>query len=126
MNMILYKNISAQTIYTRVINVSTGAGVTGLVLTAYISKDNGNFIAASEALGVVEKAYGVYSLVLSAAETNCDVGCVVFTGTNNTNQLAETVYFQTSAQYPTVGSVTGNIGTLASPVTMFATHSAQL
>jgi hypothetical protein len=117
--MLLFKNIASQSVYTRVTSVSTGLAVTGKTLTSYISQDNGAFTATTNA--PTEKAYGIYTVALTAAETNCTAGCIVFTG-NSSGEYVETVYFETTSQNPTVGAVVGNIGTVGTPVTMYATH----
>lgn len=121
--MILFKNRASQVVYTRITNVSTGAGV--LVanpdanIIAYIAKDSGTLTAAtnkvtkvldtSDGDNVSTRYYGLYRVTLTATETNCDSGVIVFMDANNTwpNSIAETVYFQTSEFTPQVGIASG-------------------
>lgn len=121
--MILFKNRNSQVVYTRITNVSTGAGVlvadpeTNII--AYISKDSGTLTAATNTVtkvldtsdgdNVSTRYYGLYRVTLTATETNCDSGVIVFMDANNTwpNSIAETVYFQTSEFTPQVGIASG-------------------
>ena len=113
--MILYKNQNSQVVYTKVVNITNGSLVTNATLNAFLSKDDGPFTA----LGTVKNYNnGVYSVTLTADQTNCDTGYILFTGVL-VNQQADQIFFGTSEKNPTVGSVVGNVGTSSSPISMY-------
>lgn len=113
--MILYKNQNSQVVYTKVVDITNGSLVTNATLSAFLSKDANPFTA----LGTVTNYNnGVYSVTLTADQTNCDTGYILFTAVS-TNQRADQIFFGTSEKNPTVGSVVGNVGTISSPISMY-------
>lgn len=141
--MILFKNQEGQVIYTTLTDLLTGLPVSDDSVEAFISQDGGQLVATTnsvtEVKDVAGNSYGLYSVSLTAAETNCDIGSVVFTSTlleASTDSIAakyDTVYFQTSATTPTVtiadgnynfstsgsvGSVTGSVGSISNPTSI--------
>ena len=133
--MILFKNYEGQVVYTTIVDLFTGLPIEDDVVTAYLSKDGGYFVQTSnsvtEITDVSGNGYGVYAVTLTANETNCDTGVVVFSSTlleasgDSIAASADSVYFQTSSTTPSVsiangtygfntsgfvGSVSGNVG----------------
>lgn len=117
--MILFKNKADQRVYTKVITVATGAFVTNASPTVSITKNNSVGLAFTSGQNAVfNHGNGIYSYLMAQEETNCDTGCIIFTGLT-AGQAADCIYFETTEENPTVGSVIGNIGTSITPVSMF-------
>lgn len=116
--MILFKNQEGQVVYTTITDLLTGLPVSDNSVEAFLSQDGGELVATSNAVTEVKdsggNSYGLYAVSLTATETNCDAGAVVFTSTlleASTDNIAakyDTVYFQTSATTPTVTIADGN------------------
>ena len=100
--MLVYKNTANQTVYSRVVSLTGGSQnlVTGLSgaaengLTSYISKDGGVFSGMSNP--ILEVGSGLYSLVLSQDDTNCNSAFVSMAVGNTGWFLFDPVYFQTT------------------------------
>jgi len=106
--MLVYKNTANQTIYSRVTSITGGShslvtGLSGAVgngLTSYISKDGGATFTAMQN-PILEVGRGVYSLVLSQDDTNCNSAFVSMTVGNTGWFLFDPVYFQTTKMVET-------------------------
>lgn len=118
--MILFKNYEGQVVYTTITDLLTGLPIENDTVTAYISKDGSQFVPTTNSVNEITDAggngYGVYSVNLTATETNCDTGVVIFTSTlielstDLISAKADTVYFQTSSTTPSVSIADGTYG----------------
>ena len=118
--MILFKNYEGQVVYTTITDLLTGLPIENDTVSAFISKDGGQFVATTNSVTEITDAggngYGVYAVTLTATETNCDVGAVIFTSTllelstDTIAARADTVYFQTSTTTPSVSIADGTYG----------------
>jgi len=110
---ILFKNFDNQVVYSRAVSITGGAqrlvpGMSGAAangLTAQISKDGGTISYCSNPIR--EVGSGIYKLVLTATETNCDSAVVHMTCGLTSWYLFDPVYFQTTSITPYVG-ITGS------------------
>lgn len=111
--MIIYKNTAGQYVYSRVLSITGGAqslvsGLSGASqngLTGYISKNGGSEIVISNP--IEEVGHGMYKLLLTQNETNCDTGVVQMTVGPTSWYQFDPVYFQTTNPTPSV-SITGS------------------
>lgn len=106
--MILIKNTSNQVIYTKLYNPANGVPFTGATpsnIVAYITKDNGS--EATAANQTIEVGHGIYKLILTQAETNCNTAFVNFVYVPGTYQFT-TVDIQTTEANPSVNVVQNN------------------
>lgn len=119
---ILFKNFGNQVVYTRAVGITSGrqflvSGMSGAAangLTAYISKDGGEKTYSSNPIR--EVGDGIYKLVLTQTETNCDSGVVHFVCGPTSFYLFDPVYFQTSSTTPVVGITGSTINEIATTV----------
>lgn len=119
---ILFKNFANQVVYTRAVGMTSGthflvSGLSGAAangLTAYISKDGGDKTYSSNP--VREVGNGIYKLVLTQTETNCDSAVVHITCGPTGYYLFDPVYFQTSSSTPYVGITASTINSIANSV----------
>lgn len=116
---ILFKNFDNQVVYSRAVGMTSGTHflVTGLSgaaangITAYISKDGGDKTYSSNP--VREVGNGIYKLVLTQSETNCDSAVVHITCGPTGYYLFDPVYFQTSSSTPYVGITASTVNEIA-------------
>ena len=84
------KNVANQYIYFALVNTSTGLGLTGASVTAYLALDNG---AQATATGTTsELGNGQYRFNLSQADTNADEGSYLFIA-SGASPVEKTVVF---------------------------------
>jgi hypothetical protein len=96
------KNVANQYIYFALVNTSTGLGLTGASVTAYLALDNG---AQATATGTTsELGNGQYRFNLSQADTNADEGSYLFIASGAT-PVEKTVVF--TAANPSDGAAFG-------------------
>ena len=96
------KNVANQYIYFALVNTSTGLGLTGASVTAYLALDNG---AQATATGTTsELGNGHYRFNLSQADTNADEGSYLFIASGAT-PVEKTVVF--TAANPSDGAAFG-------------------
>jgi hypothetical protein len=96
------KNVANQYIYFALINTSTGLGLTGASVTAYLALDNG---AQATATGTTsELGNGQYRFNLSQADTNADEGSYLFIA-SGASPVEKTVVF--TAANPSDGAAFG-------------------
>jgi hypothetical protein len=96
------KNVANQYIYFALVSTSTGTGLTGASVTAYLALDNG---AQATATGTTsELGNGQYRFNLSQADTNADEGSYLFIATG-ASPVEKTVVF--TAANPSDGAAFG-------------------
>jgi hypothetical protein len=96
------KNVANQYIYFALVNTSTGLGLTGASVTAYLALDNG---AQATATGTTsELGNGQYRFNLSQADTNADEGSYLFIA-SGASPVEKTVVF--TAANPSDGAAFG-------------------
>ena len=119
---ILFKNFNNQVVYTRAVSITGGAhrlvpGMSGAAangLTAYMSRDGNDITFCSNPIR--EVGNGIYKMVLTATETNCDSAVVHFVCGPTSWILFDPVYFQTSSSTPYVGITASTVNEIASSV----------
>jgi hypothetical protein len=96
------KNVANQYIYFALVSTSTGTGLTGASVTAYLALDNG---AQATATGTTsELGNGQYRFNLSQADTNADEGSYLFIA-SGASPVEKTVVF--TAANPSDGAAFG-------------------
>jgi hypothetical protein len=96
------KNVANQYIYFALVNTSTGLGLTGASVTAYLALDNGSQATATGTTS--ELGNGQYRFNLSQADTNADEGSYLFIATG-ASPVEKTVVF--TAANPSDGAAFG-------------------
>jgi hypothetical protein len=119
------KNVANQYIYFALVNTSTGLGLTGASVTAYLALDNG---AQATATGTTsELGNGHYRFNLSQADTNADEGSYLFIA-SGASPVEKTVVF--TAANPSDGAAFGlsridaTIGSRATQTSVDATPTS--
>ena len=116
---ILFKNFGDQIVYSRCVSLTGGyhklvPGLSGAVangLTAQISKDGSEFAYCT--YPIREVGSGMYKLVLSQSETNCDSAVVHMTCSTTGWFLFDPVAFQTTSTTPLVGITASSIADIS-------------